>query len=112
MRRLQRGNVSVFCRNCELKQCALDHHVEVCSECNEYPCEKLQAFKNDDSPHHSAIFKNLDSLKELGIKKWLENQKNRWSCPQYGTSFSWYDRECEECGHELHNAITEDRDIK
>jgi hypothetical protein len=105
-------NVSVFCRNCGLKECAQQHDVEFCFECSDYPCEKLQTFKNDDSPHNSAIFKKLDSLREFGLKKWLEIQKNRWSCPQCGTPFSWYDRECEECGHQLYNAVEEDRDIK
>jgi protein-arginine kinase activator protein McsA len=95
-----------------LKQCALDHHVEFCFECDEYPCEKLQTFKNDDNPHHSVVLRNLDHLKEVGSEKWLDEQKKRWSCPQCGTPFSWYDRECEACGPQLYNAVEEDRDIK
>ena len=103
--------VSVFCKKCGIKQCALDHQVEFCFECDEYPCEKLQNFKNDDHPHHSVILKNLDSLKELGLEKWLELQQKLWSCQKCGTPFSWYDEKCQECGSELYNAVKEDRDI-
>ncbi len=105
-------NVSVFCRNCGLKECAIQHEVEFCFGCSEYPCDKLQTFKNDDNPHHSVILKNLESLKKKSLESWLKSQKDRWSCPECGTPFSWYDKECQECGCELYNAVKEDRDIK
>jgi len=52
-------------------------------------------------PHCAVMFKNLDSLKVKGLVFWLEEQKNKWSCPDCGEPFTWYQEKCEKCGREL-----------
>lgn len=43
------GRKSFFCENlCEVRRCALENGVKVCSECPKYPCETVTAF-------HSAM---------------------------------------------------------
>lgn len=102
---------AVYCRNCGMRICAREKGLEFCSECSDYPCEKIKRFRNDDAPHHSAIMKNLERIGEIGKEEWLVEQKARWSCDQCGTRFSWYSEQCTECGAELHNAIAEEKDI-
>jgi len=96
---------------CPIMDCALEKKVEFCSDCDEYPCEKVKSFKEDKYPHHSAIFKNLDRIKEIGVEPWFSEQENRWKCTACGGRFSWYDEKCENCGAELYNSRDEEKDL-
>lgn len=102
---------AVFCTNCGMRMCAREKGLASCSECSDYPCKKIESFRNDDASHHSAIMKNLDRIREVGKQKWLVEQKERWSCDQCGTRFSWYSEKCSECGAELYNAVAEEEDL-
>jgi len=100
-----------FCSRCRMRLCAMGRGLEFCVECPDYPCENLMAFRNDDAPHHSAIFRNLGEIQDLGVEAWLEVQAARWSCPECGRRFGWYDETCEGCGAELYNSVSEERDL-
>jgi predicted amidophosphoribosyltransferase len=102
---------AAFCSRCRMRLCAMQKRLEFCFECPDYPCEKLTAFRNDDAPHHSAIFRNLGEIRDLGVEAWLEVQAARWSCPACGRRFGWYDETCEGCGAELYNSVSEERDL-
>jgi hypothetical protein len=104
--------LAVFCRDCDLRNCAIRHQVESCGECPEYPCEQLLAFRHDQHPHHSVIVKNLDSLRLHGLEPWLEQQRDRWSCPTCRREFSWYEKSCRECGAELYESTREEKDLE
>jgi len=106
------GITAVYCKTCEIKQCAEKNEVEFCFHCKEYPCDLLVEFKSDEYPHHSAIFKNLDAIKEEGVLEWLDEQEKRWSCPECGTRFSWYTDVCKKCGSNLYNCKAEEKDIQ
>ena len=93
--------ISVYCRKCELRKCAKDKEVEFCSECPEYPCQKLMDFRHDKYSHHSVVIKNLDFIKNHGLDNWLREQKARWSCPGCGFNISWYDEKCGNCGSKV-----------
>lgn len=100
-----------FCATCDVKKCAENKKVDFCFQCNEYPCARLVEFKNDKYPHHSVVLKNLDSIREKGINKWLEEQETRWSCPGCGMKFSWYDKVCKKCGEKLYSCEDEEKDL-
>lgn len=102
---------SVFCRNCEIKECAKNNEVEFCFQCRDFPCEKIIEFKNDENPHHTIVLKNLTSIKEMGINKWLKEQEKRWSCPNCQENFSWYDEKCLNCGSSLKSCIDDENEI-
>lgn len=38
------GKLFGHCRNCEIRECTIEHRVENCACCPEYPCEKLKSF--------------------------------------------------------------------
>ncbi len=102
---------SVYCRECELKQCAESKKVEFCFKCDEFPCERLVVFKNDKNPHHSIVLKNLEHICKNGVTNWLEEQHIRWSCRGCGTKFSWYDKICTSCGEKVYNCQDEEKDL-
>lgn len=103
--------VATFCTDCYMKECAERRGIEFCIECDEYPCERLVAFKEDKYPHHSVVLKNLERMREIGLQPWLSEQKSRWSCPNCGQAHSWYDESCKECGAELYSCRDEEKEF-
>ena len=58
--------------------------------------ELLLAFIPDFDFRGLGLSRKLD-----GIDHWLDVQKKHWSCPDCGTSFSWYTTACSKCGRSL-----------
>jgi len=102
---------AVFCRNCEMRRCARAKRIEFCHQCPDFPCAGLVAFRNDKHPYHSFVLKNLDDIRTTGPARWLEQQRQRWSCPNCGARCSWYDRKCVMCGAQLHNCEDEEKTL-
>ena len=104
--------ISVYCKTCDIKECTENKKIEFCIDCKEYPCDRLTAFRNDECPHHSVIFKNLGVIHKKGVDTWLDKQEKRWKCPHCGERYAWYDTVCKKCGNTLHNCEEEERDLK
>ena len=99
---------AALCRDCEFIQCAESKGIEHCSDCDELPCAKLTAFRDDDAPHHSAVVRNSEAMRELGVERWLQIQRDRWSCPECGARSWWYLETCSSCGTTLRDARAEE----
>ncbi|WP_180141880.1 DUF3795 domain-containing protein [Desulfoluna butyratoxydans] len=84
------------CGKCEIKDCAEKKEIEFCSQCNEFPCIKLENFNNDGIPHHYEAIKNLLLLKEIGTSEWIALQRENWEC-KCGSKYSWYLKKCKKC---------------
>jgi len=59
-------------------------NLEVCAECSEFPCSKFksneeyQQLKESSSyPSYKKVMPNLNFIKEQGIKKFIEKQRNK-----------------------------------
>lgn len=108
-----KANVNAtFCMDCQMRLCARNKGVEFCFECDNFPCEIITQFRNDDAPHHSAVFSNLELIRELGVEVWLEAEARRWSCQECGSRFNWYAETCDDCGAELYNTVSEEKDLE
>ena len=103
--------ISVYCKTCDIKECAENRTIEFCCECEEYPCARIVEFRNDECPHHSVVLVNLDTIKKEGVSKWLNNQETRWSCPECGAQSQWYDKVCSQCGSALYSCVDEEKDL-
>jgi hypothetical protein len=66
---------SCGCLNC----CTIKNGFEVCSYCNEYPCNRFDAERQgyDSFVTHRKIFHNLDLIKNSGIELFIAQQKIR-----------------------------------
>lgn len=100
---------AVYCRDCHFRICAGERGIEYCSQCSDFPCASLLEFSRDNNDHHAAVLQNLDDLDKMGLKQWLQTQQAKWSCPDCGTEFSWYDRICKTCGNRLFNCEEENK---
>ena len=108
-----RGEATIpCCAKCGMRKCAISRGHDFCSQCSAFPCEMLVALRNDDMPHHSAVFRNLGRIGELGVEKWLAGENERWSCPSCGRRFSWYESVCESCGGHLLSAVEEEKKLE
>jgi hypothetical protein len=93
------------CVTCDIKMCARQRGYSFCDECQELShCEKMQTFMADEKwPYHAAVIKNFELIRLQGIDKWLEGQEKRWQCANCGTSQSWWDETCQQCGQAVEN---------
>jgi len=58
--------------------CVKQKNYEVCADCSDYPCSKIDKWDQGDSfiSHKKALI-NLRSIKEGGIEAFIEQQKKR-----------------------------------
>ena len=93
--------VSISCRECKMRDCAVAKRLSRCSECPDSPCELIKSFNDDGLPHHAEVLKNIERQKEIGIDAWIEEQDKRWCCRSCGALSDWYAANCLACGAAL-----------
>jgi hypothetical protein len=64
---------------CFIYQFAEYKQIHNCSECDDFPCEKLQplADKANRIPHNLKIY-NLSLIKKIGLKKWTNEKQGKY----------------------------------
>lgn len=90
---------TTYCASCKMFACASRRGIDFCGECTEYPCPDLKQFQSE-RPHRIELWDNLEQIKTLGCKKWLETIREHYTCPQCRTINSAYDPRCRRCGGE------------
>ena len=67
--------------NCTLKNCGKSDS-EFCFDCEEFPCKRLKNLdKRYRLKYHMSMIENLINLKKAGIDRFVENEKEKWTCP-------------------------------
>ncbi|MFO7742264.1 MAG: DUF3795 domain-containing protein [Anaerolineae bacterium] len=69
---IERGMTCTGCRgdrelhwspDCSLLHCCVDEsHLQHCAQCDEFVCEKLEAFANDGQAHHREAVEHLKQI--------------------------------------------------
>jgi len=91
------SQLAIFCRQCDMRTCAVEKGVTHCAQCSEFPCPTITDFNDDGRPHHSEVLDNVRRQQETGIDAWLDEQEDRWRCPDCGCVIGWYDTKCPQC---------------
>jgi hypothetical protein len=99
------------CRGCRIRNCAQSKDITFCNKCLEFPCENIRRFKHRDLAHHKVAIHSLEAIKENGIQEWLKQQKERWLCSNCSYPFSWYEKNCVQCGSDLFNSVKENKTL-
>lgn len=81
------------CGQCAIRDYATVRLLDYCSQCADFPCNKLMDFNNDGKPHHGEAISNLNLLKQIGEYKWIEHMKTKWT-GKCGKMMSWYYDPC------------------
>lgn len=102
-------HVSKLCSACTIRDCAREKGIGFCIECGEYPCNHYLRLKelSLERSHLRLQPGELERVRELGIKRWLAYHEKRWSCPECGETFAWYEEECYKCGAVVRSAVDE-----
>ena len=92
------GQLAAHASQCAIRECAIaKSKTRRCSECPDFPCDRITNFNNSGFLHHSEVLDNLRKLQAMGIKDWTNHEIDRWRCSKCPTMLSWYDAECPSC---------------
>ena len=89
------------CINCSIKNCELlsSGKSKFCFTCHKYPCKRI---KNLDRRYRAkygmSMIENLNSIKEIGIRKFTLQEKQKWACSKCGNIICVHREICLECG--------------
>ena len=92
---LQRKKCAFLKKHCDL---LANEEVEFCFECPDYPCSRLQTL--DDryrKKYKMSMIENLNFIKTHGMQKFLDNQKEKYSCPECGETTCIHTNRCYTC---------------
>ena len=95
------ADACVVCRH-GFRDCAKKHHITWCSECADFPCERLVIFKDahyeNGISHHEHIMEYVSRQREIGPEKWAAEQEALNACSDCGTILVWCEEKCRGCG--------------
>ena len=91
-----------YCKTCIVKNCLIlkNNKLKFCSDkCDKYPCKRLRDLdKRYKLKYGMSMIENLNHIKTLGIKKFVENEDKRWKCPKCGKMLCVHRPQCLNCG--------------
>jgi len=90
-----------YCARCLIKNCGLlrKGNSKYCFNCSEYPCSRIKHIdKRYRTKYGMSMIENLDTIKKIGIQKFLKLEKEKWKCPKCGNIFCVHRENCLVCG--------------
>jgi hypothetical protein len=98
-----------YCEGCRSrdKQCAflkkqceqlLNHTVNFCYECKEFPCEHLKTIDHRYQKFYKMSFiENLQAIEKNGGDRFFQTQQEKWRCPTCGGLICCHNGLCFHC---------------
>lgn len=94
-------NKAISVIRCRIKNCEAIQKSEVkfCFGCNSFPCKNLKHLdKRYRAKYNMSMIENLENIKKNGIRKFIRNEKIRWSCSECGGTICVHRGYCYSCG--------------
>ena len=97
------SNKPISRTKCKIKTCdVFKKDANFCYECLDFPCDNLKRLdKRYRTKYHMSPIENLENIKNLGLKKFLENENKRWSCSNCGGTICVHEGSCISCGQKI-----------
>ncbi len=88
-------------RNCEQITKGQTKH---CSDnCDCFPCARLNTLdKRYRDKYEMSMIDNLKMINEIGVRKFIKNEKLKWICPECGEMICVHKPTCLSCGCKWH----------
>jgi hypothetical protein len=67
---------SRWCASCSIRQCTEEKGILTCAFCDEFPCEKLKEYYEEDKCGDKSRAHML-MQKEIGLEKWLGEMREK-----------------------------------
>ncbi len=87
---------------CRIKNCErlAQRKARYCMGCDTLPCDRLKCLdKRYRTKYGMSMIENLAQIKELGVRQFVRNEKDRWTCPVCGEILCVHKPQCLHCGH-------------
>lgn len=86
---------------CRIKTCEriANGRARYCSGCDEFPCNSLaQLDKRYRTKYGLSMIENLNNMRDIGIRSFVQNEKQKWACPACGNMICVHVPQCLSCG--------------
>ena len=75
-----------------------DQTIRFCHQCSDFPCERLEKLDaRYQKRYDTSLIDNLRRIQHDGIDPFLQEEKERWRCPQCGGTVSIHTSICIDC---------------
>ena len=88
-----------YCRHCSIKTCLERGNAKFCYACDKFPCRRLkQLDKRYRLKYRMSMLENLAFIKTKGIRRFVTQEKIRWTCRACGSLLCVHRENCLVCG--------------
>jgi len=87
---------------CRIKTCEKirKDKIKYCCKCDRFPCDWLNHLdERYRTKHGMSMIENLMHIKNLGIRRFIRTEEEKWTCPQCGQLICVHKPQCLYCGH-------------
>jgi Protein of unknown function (DUF3795) len=87
---------------CLIKNCEeiTRGNVRYCFSCDRFPCDRLNHLDARYRTNYGmSMIDNLVHIKKFGIRHFIKNEKNRWTCPECSQLLCVHKKQCLSCGN-------------
>ena len=87
---------------CRIKNCEkmVQGKVRFCFDCDSFPCDRLNHLdERYRTKYGMSMADNLVHIKKFGIRYFIKNEKERWTCPECSQLICVHKPQCLSCGH-------------
>jgi uncharacterized protein DUF3795 len=87
---------------CRIKTCEkiVRGKVRYCFNCDSFPCDRLNHLDTRyRTKYGMSMIDNLVHIKKSGIRLFIRNEKEKWTCPECGQLICVHQPQCLSCGH-------------
>ncbi len=89
------GVIFGYCEYCQIKKCVRKKGIEGCHECDEFPCKYIKRFPLPVGK--KVILRAIPRWREVGTEKWVEEEEERYLCPECGNPLFRGAKRCNKC---------------
>ena len=87
---------------CRIKNCEkiLEGNIKYCFSCDSFPCARLNHLDERYRTRYGmSMIDNLELISETGIRYFIRDEKEKWSCSECGRLICVHKPQCLYCGH-------------
>ena len=93
---------SKACATCRIKNCEkiAKDKLKYCFSCDCFPCDRLNHLdKRYRTKYGMSMIDNLNNIKKSGIRQFVRDEKEKWTCPECGEIICVHKPQCLSCEH-------------
>ena len=91
--------------SCRIKNCdrIKSGKAKFCIGCEKLPCARLkQLDKRYRTKYGMSMIENLRNIEASGIRQFIRDEKQKWTCPRCGELICFHSQQCLSCGRKWH----------